>query len=310
MSRAWLFPGQGAQSVGMGRDLHENYPVARRLFAEADEVLGFSLSSLCFQGPEEELRRTAITQPALLACSVAAAEILKSECGETPAAVAGHSLGEYSALVTAGALPFASALRLVHLRGQAMQDAVPEGEGAMAAILGLDHQTITEVCARVAQGRVVQAANLNAPGQIVIAGHADAVARALEALKEAGARRAVPLNVSAPFHCDLMAPAADRLAQALQEVAMADASIPVWVNVEARPATAAVALKEALVRQVASPVRWEETLLDMGKAGHDEFLEVGPGNVLAGLVRRTLQGARTLPAGSAAALADLGAGTP
>lgn len=310
MSTAWLFPGQGAQAVGMGRDLSAAYPEARQLFAAADEILGFSLSDLCFNGPEEELRRTAITQPALLACSVAAARILQEVHGAKPAAVAGHSLGEYSALVTAGALAFEDALRLVHLRGQAMQEAVPEGEGAMAAILGLDLETVTRVCMGVAEGEVLQPANLNAPGQIVIAGHSGAVARALAPLKEAGARRAVPLNVSAPFHCSLMAPAAARLSAALEGISLADARVPVWTNVDARPVTEGAALKEALIRQVASPVRWEETLVDMGNAGHDDFLEVGPGTVLAGLVRRTLKGSRTRPAGSAASLAELEAPTP
>ena len=310
MSIAWLFPGQGAQAVGMGRDLSEAYPQARAIFTAADDILGFSLSDLCFNGPDEELRRTAITQPALLTCSVAAARVLEDVHGARPAAVAGHSLGEYSALVTAGALTFEDAVRLVHLRGQAMQEAVPEGEGAMAAIMGLDLETVTRVCLEVAAGEVLQPANLNAPGQIVIAGHAGAVARALAPLKEAGARRAVPLNVSAPFHCSLMGPAATRLAEALESISLTDARVPVWTNVDALPVTEGSALKEALVRQVASPVRWEETLVDMGKAGHGEFLEVGPGTVLAGLVRRTLKDSRTRPAGSAASLAELETATP
>jgi [acyl-carrier-protein] S-malonyltransferase len=310
MSNVWLFPGQGAQAVGMGRDLADAYPVARDLFAQADDILGFPLSEICFSGPEEELRRTAITQPALLTCSVAAARVLSAGQEAQPAAVAGHSLGEYSALVTAGSLNFADAVRLVHLRGQAMQEAVPEGQGAMAAILGLDQEAVSRVCMAVAEGQVVQPANLNAPGQIVIAGHAGAVDRALVALKEEGARRAVPLKVSAPFHCSLMAPAARRLAEALADVPMADARLPVWTNVDARPVTDGAELKEALVRQVDSPVRWEETLVEMGKSGHNAFLEVGPGSVLAGLVRRTLKGAQTRPAGSAAAVAELVAGTP
>ncbi len=309
MNPVWLFPGQGAQEVGMGLDLAEKHPLARELFATADQVLGFPLSRICFSGPKEELQRTAVTQPALLTCSVAAARIL-AEFHPAPAAVAGHSLGEYSALVAAGSLAFDEAVHLVHMRGRFMQEAVPEGEGIMTAVLGLDAAVVSRVCRNVAGERVVQAANLNAPGQVVISGHADAVQRAVSALKEAGARRAVPLGVSAPFHCALMEPAARRLEESLREVRLSDARMPVWTNVDARPVTSASEIRAALVRQVASPVRWEESMRGMAEAGHSEFLEVGPGTVLAGLVRRNLKGARTREAGTAAALAALKPPTP
>lgn len=309
MIAVWLFPGQGAQKVGMGQDLAGRHPVARALFEQADQALQFSLSDVCFNGPEEELRRTAITQPALLTCSVAAASILR-EAGHEPLAVAGHSLGEYSALVTAGVLTFEDAVKLVHLRGRFMQEAVPEGEGAMAAVLGLEADVVAEVCARVAGAQVVQPANLNAPGQVVISGHQEAVERAISALKEAGARRAVPLDVSAPFHCPLMEPAAQKLSASLEQVPMADARVPVWTNVDAGPTLDAETLRASLVRQVASPVRWEETLRNMGAEGHAAFLEVGPGAVLTGLVRRTLKTATTRAAGSADALAAILSSAP
>lgn len=304
----WLFPGQGSQKVGMGEDLVKDHPVARELFAEADQVLGFSLSTICFQGPMEELKRTAVTQPAILTCSVAAARILAG-FHPAPVAVAGHSLGEYSALVVAGSLSFAEAVHLVHMRGRFMQEAVPEGEGSMTAILGLDVDVISRVCREIAGERVVQPANLNAPGQVVISGHTDAVEKAAKALKEAGARRAVPLGVSAPFHSSLMEPAARRLAEALKEVHLVDAKLPVWTNVDALPVTKADEIRTSLVRQTASPVRWEESLRGLGEAGHIEFLEVGPGTALAGMVRRTLKGTRTREAGTSAALAALKAST-
>ncbi|TDI34692.1 MAG: ACP S-malonyltransferase [Acidobacteria bacterium] len=309
MNPVWLFPGQGSQYVGMGLDLMEKHPLARELFATADRVLGFPLSRVCFQGPKEDLKRTAVTQPALLTCSVAAARIL-AEFHPAPPAVAGHSLGEYSALVAAGSLTFEEAVHLVHMRGRFMQEAVPEGEGTMTAVLGLDAAEVSRVCREVAGEKVVQAANLNAPGQVVISGHTDAVRSAVVALKKAGARGAVALDVSVPFHCALMEPAARRLEEALEKVHIRDARMPVWNNVDARPVTSAGDIRAALVRQVASPVRWEESLRGMHETGHGVFLEVGPGKVLAGLARRTLKGTRTLEAGTAAALADLKTSTP
>jgi [acyl-carrier-protein] S-malonyltransferase len=289
----------------MGRDLVEADDRSRDLFDTADRVLEFPLSKICFDGPEEELRRTAVTQPALLTASVAAARLLDAR-GLRPEAVAGHSLGEYSALVVAGALPFEEAVRAVHLRGRFMQEAVPEGVGAMAAIIGLDGKAAADVCREAAGSQVVSPANLNAPGQVVIAGHREAVDRAVILAREKGARKAIPLNVSAPFHCALMEPAARRLAEVLAELSFADASVPVWVNVDAAPETAAGRLREALLRQVASPVRWEESLRSMAESDFHDFLEVGPGTVLAGLVKRTLgKTARTLPAGTLEAIQGL-----
>ena len=311
MSEAWIFPGQGSQVVGMGRDLHDRHAEARAVFEEADATLGFGLAALCFAGPEAELRRTEVTQPALLTVSAAALAVLRAT-GRRPAAVAGHSLGEYSALVAAGVLRFADALRIVRRRGAFMQEAVPEGQGAMAAILGLDAAAVAACCAEAAgdTGGVVQCANLNAPGQVVIAGTAVAVEAAGRRARERGARRVLPLNVSAPFHCALMEPAARRLEPLLAEVSFADATCPVWTNVEARPETRGAALRDALIRQVAAPVRWEETVRGLGAAGLTEFLEVGPGTVLAGLVRRALPDANVRPAGDDAALAALAATAP
>jgi [acyl-carrier-protein] S-malonyltransferase len=289
----------------MGWDLAEADDRAREVFDTADRILEFPLSRICFEGPEEELRRTAVTQPALLAASVAAARLLESR-GLRPEAVAGHSLGEYSALVVAGALPFEEAVRAVHLRGRFMQEAVPEGMGAMAAIIGLEGDAAAAVCREAAGSQVVSPANLNAPGQVVIAGHREAVDRAVELARERGARKAVPLNVSAPFHCALMEPAAARLAEVLAEISFADARIPVWVNVDAAPETEGGRLREALLRQVASPVRWEESLLSLSESGFHDFLEVGPGTVLAGLVKRTLRKTAAIrPAGTLEAIQGL-----
>jgi [acyl-carrier-protein] S-malonyltransferase len=288
----------------MGRDLVEADDRAREVFETADRVLDLPLSEICFSGPEEELRRTAVTQPALLTVSVAAARLLEAR-GFQPEAVAGHSLGEYTALVVAGALPFEEAARAVHLRGRFMQEAVPEGVGAMAAIIGLDGTVAAAICREAAGSQVVSPANLNAPGQVVIAGHREAVDRAVDLAREKGARRAVPLNVSAPFHCALMEPAARRLGEVLAELSFADARVPVWINVDASPETAADRLREALLRQVASPVRWEESLRSLAESGFDDFLEVGPGAVLAGLVKRTLRTATTRPAGSWGAIESL-----
>ena len=285
---AFVFPGQGAQKVGMGKALADTFPICRETFQEADEALGMSLSGLCFNGPESELALTETTQPAILAMSIAAHRAATSQ-GVTASFAAGHSLGEYSAHVAAGTLSFADALRTVRRRGQFMQEAVPVGEGAMAAILGGDEALVTQACA-VARaelpGRVVSPANLNAPGQIVIAGHADAVARAGELAKAAGAKRVIPLSVSAPFHCALMKPAEERLEPLLRALPATDPRIPIVANVDAEPKVTAAAGIDALVRQVSSPVRWEDVVKRLIADGTRTFIELGPGNVLAGLVKK------------------------
>jgi [acyl-carrier-protein] S-malonyltransferase len=287
----FLFPGQGSQSVGMGKDLAAASPAAARVWAEADATLGLPLSRLCFEGPEADLALTANTQPAVLTASVAAATAL-AERGITPALAAGHSLGEYSALVAAGALAFADAVRLVRRRGEFMQEAVPVGTGAMAALLGMELAGAEEACAQAAQGEVVGVANINSPGQIVIAGHRGAVERAVKLAAERGGKKSMLLPVSAPFHCALMKPAADRLAAALERVTVTPPRIPVVRNVDAGLTTTAEEVKPFLVRQVASPVRWTDCLARLAREGGDVWLEVGPGRVLAGLLKRTLDGAR------------------
>lgn len=294
---AFVFPGQGSQQVGMGRALAEAFPESRRAFEEADEVLGEPLSALCFDGPEARLLLTENTQPAILAASVAAARALEAR-GLRPAFVAGHSLGEYSAHVVAGTFAFADAVRIVRRRGRYMQEAVPVGMGAMAAILGLDEESVARACAEAAKGQVVAPANLNAPGQIVIAGAAEAVARAGERARELGARRVVPLAVSAPFHCPLMAPAEARLAPELRALPVSDPRIPVVANVDAEPRTDGAAAVEALVRQVSSPVRWESVVRRLASAGVRAYVEVGPGTVLSGLVRKIDRGARVASFGA------------
>jgi [acyl-carrier-protein] S-malonyltransferase len=276
----------------MGADLAESIPAARAVFEEADDALGFSLSKLCFEGPDEELRLTENTQPAILTCSIAAYEAAK-EKGVDPSFVAGHSLGEYSALVAAGALSFGDAVQLVRKRGQFMQAAVPAGVGAMAAILGLDAAKLVAVCEQAAQGEIVSPANYNSPGQIVIAGHAGAVERAVALAVEAGARKAVMLAVSAPFHCALMEPARDRLALELDAIEFRDLSIPLVNNAAATVVTSAAEAREGLKRQVPSPVLWDQSIGRLASEGVDTFLEVGPGRVLTGLLRsidRTLKG--------------------
>ncbi|HYO62052.1 MAG TPA: ACP S-malonyltransferase [Pyrinomonadaceae bacterium] len=295
MTVAYIFPGQGSQSAGMGRDLAENFPAARATFEEADDALGFALSRLCFEGPAEDLQLTENTQPAILTVSVAALRAVEAE-GQSPAPafVAGHSLGEYSALVAAGALSFRDAVRTVRLRGRYMQEAVPVGVGAMAAILGSDLETVEAACRDAAAGEVCGPANINSPGQIVIAGHAGAVERAAALLRERGAKRAVMLKVSAPFHCELMRPAEERLAADLANVAFEDLHVPVVNNAEARPVTSGASAREGLVRQVSSPVRWQESLELMAREGVETFVEVGPGRVLCGLVKQTLREARCL----------------
>jgi [acyl-carrier-protein] S-malonyltransferase len=288
---AFLFPGQGSQEVGMGRALAESSPAAKAVWAEADAALGFSLSTLCFEGPAADLALTANTQPAVLTTSVAAAAAL-AERGVTPGLTAGHSLGEYSALVAAGALRFADAVRLVRRRGEFMQEAVPVGTGAMAALLGVELATAEQVCAEAAQGEVVGVANINSPGQIVIAGHRTAVERAVAAAAARGGKKSVLLPVSAPFHCALMKPAADRLASELDRLTVSAPRIPVVRNVDGGVTRTADEVKPFLVQQVASPVRWTDCVERLAREGATGFLEVGPGRVLTGLLKRTLDGAR------------------
>ena len=283
---AFLFPGQGSQHAGMGKELAENFTAARQVFEEANDAIGFDLASLCYNGPEEDLRLTANTQPAILATSVAALRVLEAETGLVPAFAAGHSLGEYSALVCAGALAFDDAVRTVRQRGIFMQEAVPVGTGSMAAILGLDLETLDLVCRDAGQGQVVTPANYNSEGQVVIAGHTEAVARAVELAKATGAKRAMALPVSAPFHCSLMIPAGERLADVLANITIHEMSLPVITNVEAAPNQEASRVRDLLVRQVSAPVRWQETLACMVNLGVERYVEIGPGKVLSGLVKR------------------------
>lgn len=287
---ALLFPGQGSQYVGMGKALAEAFPEAREVFAAADDALGFKLSSLCFAGPEEALKLTANTQPAILATSIAAHAAFVRRCPEAALLVAGHSLGEWSALVAVGSLSLADALRAVRARGQYMQDAVPPGAGAMSAVLGLEPEVVARVCAEVAQGQVVSCANFNEPGQTVIAGDAAAIARAAEALKGAGAKRVLPLPVSAPFHCALMEPVVQKLGGALDGVAIRGPRTPVVTNVEAAPNADAERVRALLLAQVTAPVRWTECVRAIEAAGVTRVVELGPGKVLCGLVKRIARG--------------------
>lgn len=281
---AFLFPGQGSQFAGMGKSLAEAYPEAARVFEAADVALGFSISKLCFEGPDEELKRTEITQPAMVTVSVAAFAVLRSK-GLVADYVAGHSLGEYSALVAAGSLDFADAVRLVHKRGRYMQEAVPVGVGAMAALLKLPEGTLERILAEAGQGEVVTAANLNSPDQIAIAGHAGAVARAAELAKAAGARRAVMLPVSAPFHCPLMEPAQERLKADLDAIEFRDLAAPLINNWQARAIRTGAEAREGLFHQVPNPVLWADTVRALAAAGVTRFIEVGAGGVLTGLLR-------------------------
>ena len=282
---AFLFPGQGSQYPGMGRELAEEFPRARRAFEAVDEALSFSLSKLCFEGPAEELQLTANAQPAILAMSVAAAEVLH-EKGIRADFVAGHSLGEYAALVVAGSFPIEEGVRLVRKRGQYMQEAVPVGQGAMAGLLGMDAVAAEQVCREAAQGEVVSPANFNSPGQVVISGHRKAVERAVVLARGRGAKRAIMLNVSAPFHCALMKPAQERLEIELDRVEISDPLIPLVNNVDAELVRSAARVREGLKRQVTAPVRWDQAMRVLRSENVECFVEVGPGKVLSGLMRQ------------------------
>jgi [acyl-carrier-protein] S-malonyltransferase len=292
---AWLFPGQGSQVVGMGKLLHERYAEARAVYAEAADALGWDVARVSFEGPETDLNRTAVTQPALLTASVATLRVLARK-PTTPAFVAGHSLGEYTALVCAGAVPFAQAVTLVHQRGRYMQEAVPEGEGAMAAVLGLEPAAVATACREASELGVVEPANLNAPGQVVIAGARAAVERAGQLASAAGAKRIVPLPVSVPSHCSLMRDAARRLETDLRSATWSSPAVPVVTNVDAKPLTSIDAIVPALVRQLSSPLRWEASIRYMLAQGVTTFVEIGPGRVLSGLTKKIERSARTLQA--------------
>jgi [acyl-carrier-protein] S-malonyltransferase len=301
-SLAFIFPGQGSQAPGMGRDLAENFEAARKVFEEADDALGFSISELCFNGPAEKLQLTENTQPAILTASIAALRALEAEGFPPPGYVAGHSLGEYSALVAAGALSLSDAVRTVRARGRYMQEAAPVGSGAMAAVMGAELGAIMEACNEAAQGEVCSPANINSANQVVIAGDAAAVDRAIEILKERGAKRAIKLNVSAPFHCALMNPARERLAEDLAGLDFHDLRVPLVTNVDAAPIESGEDARDALVRQVSSPVRWHESVTYLVGQGVDTFTEVGPGKILSGLVRQIDRAVKCLNVEDAASL--------
>ena len=283
---AFIFPGQGAQTVGMGKNLCDNFKEAREVFAEADEALNFKLSSLCFDGPETELNLTVNTQPAVLTVSMACLRVIEKNVEITPDYLAGHSLGEYSALVGTKAFSFSDGVKAVQKRGQFMQEAVPEGEGGMAAVLGLSREQVEEVCQEAAQGEVMTPANFNCPGQIVISGAAKALERAIVLAKEKGSPRTVVLPVSAPFHCELMEPAAKKLKDYLDDVTVTPLAYPVVTNVEAMPNQEASLVKEILIKQVTHPVLWEDSVVAMRKMGVTTYVEIGPGRVLSGLVKK------------------------
>ncbi len=290
---AFVFPGQASQYPGMGKELSDKYPVARAVFDEADKALGFSISDMCCTGSEEELKQTANTQPAILTCSVAIYRILE-EKGVTPDFVAGHSLGEYSALVAAGSLKFSDAVQIVYKRGKYMQEAVPAGLGAMAAIMGLSHAVVLDACKRAAEGQVCSPANLNSPEQTVISGHAEAVKRAVEIASQLGAKRAVILPVSAPFHCALMMPAQEKLEKDLRKTEFKELRFPLVTNVDADTETSGDEARDALIRQVTMPVRWEESVRELIDESVNTFVEVGPSRVLTGLLRQIERSVGTL----------------
>ncbi len=302
MRIAYIFPGQGSQAIGMGKDLFDNFAAAREVFAAADDALGFPLSEMCFSGSEEDLAMTANTQPAILTTSVAAFRAMKGEGFDDPDFAAGHSLGEYSALVAAGVLDFADAVRTVRKRGTYMQEAVPVGVGAMAAILGADVDTVETACAEAADGQVCSPANINSPSQIVIAGDADAVDRACELLKERGAKRAIKLNVSAPFHCTLMEPAAEKLGVDLDNLEYREFRFPIVTNLDAELNEDPGGVNNDLWRQVWSPVKWLQSVRKLRSLGVETFVEIGPGKVLSGLVRQIDRDVRCLNVDNAESL--------
>jgi [acyl-carrier-protein] S-malonyltransferase len=299
---AYIFPGQGSQHAGMGSELAGKYPASRQVFEEADDALGFSISQMCYSGTAEELQLTENTQPAILTVSIATLRAMEAEGMPAPDYVAGHSLGEYSALVAAGALSLTDAVRTVRLRGRFMQEAVPVGTGAMAAVMGADLETVAQACEEAGQGEVCSPANINSPNQIVIAGHAAAVDRAIALLKERWSKRAIKLNVSAPFHSALMMPAQERLAAELEKLEFHDLRLPLVTNVDAAIIRSGQDARASLVRQVSSPVRWLESVQLLIKEGVQTFIEVGPGKVLCGLVRQIERGANCLTTGDAESL--------
>lgn len=290
---AFIFPGQGSQYPGMGKELSDNFPVAKHVFEEADDALGIKLSSICFNGSEDELKLTANTQPAILTASIAVLKVVMQETGLKADFLAGHSLGEYSALVCSGALAFSDAVRTVRARGTFMQEAVPVGTGAMAAMLSIEPDVLEDICREAAQGEVVSPANFNSPGQIVIAGHVGAVNRAIEIAKTRGFRKAMLLPVSAPFHCALMQPAADRLSGVLENISYGEMALPVVANVIASANADKAQVKPLLVQQVCAPVLWEQSVTEMVAQGVASFIEIGPGKVLSGLVKRISKGVAT-----------------
>lgn len=291
---AYIFPGQGSQAVGMGKDLYDNFPSAKQVFEEADDALGFKLSEMCFSGDEADLQLTANTQPAILTVSIAAFRALEAENLKMPDFVAGHSLGEYSALVAANAMSFSDAVKTVRKRGTYMQEAVPVGVGAMAAILGVDFETVEIICREAAENQVCSPANINSPSQIVIAGNSKAIDRAIEIAKEKGAKRAIKLNVSAPFHCALMKPAQEKLAADLQEIKFENLRFPIIENVSAKENTSGERVREALISQVSAPVLWKQSVENLIEKGVTTFVEVGAGKILSGLVRQINRDVRSL----------------
>jgi [acyl-carrier-protein] S-malonyltransferase len=298
---AFVFPGQGSQRSGMGRDVAEAFPEARTVFEEADEVLGFGLSELCFQGPDEDLSLTENTQPAILTTSIALFRVLE-RFGRLPDFVAGHSLGEYSAVVAAGGIEFSDSVDLVRQRGRFMQEAVPVGVGSMAAVLGLEQSEVENVCQEASQGETVSPANVNSPEQIVISGNREAVQRACCLANERGARKTIEIQVSAPFHCALMKPAEERLAPLIQSIPFKDLRMPLVNNVTAARISGAAEVQEGLIRQVSAPVRWKQVIEELAQQGVTTFVEVGPGKVISRLVRQTIRSAETVQIGNRAQL--------